>query len=151
MRASEMMTVGVHTVSTAAAAEDAWDVMRQKGIHHLVVKDGSALVGVLSDRDVGSRRGAALRKGRSVGELMSPHVVTVDPSTPVRKVANLMRGRSIGCVVVTDRSRVVGIITVSDLLELLGRGVDRPQVRGNRVDVNHRAPHEKRHRSTGVW
>ena len=151
MRVSEVMTAGVQTVSSATAAEDAWDLMRQKRIHHLVVKDGSTLVGVLSHRDAGGRHGEALRKNRSVVELMTPHVVTVEPATPIRKAANLMRGRSIGCVVVTDDDRVVGIITVADLLGLLGRGVDRPGVRSHRPTMNHRVSHEKRHRSTGAW
>jgi CBS domain-containing protein len=57
---------------------------------------------------------------------MTERVVTVPPTTPIRKAANLMRGRSIGCLVVSNRGRVAGIVTVSDLLTLLGRGEERP-------------------------
>ena len=52
--------------------------------------------------------------------------VTADRTDTVRVVANRMRGRSIGCVPVVDRERLIGIVTVSDLLEALGRGIDRP-------------------------
>lgn len=125
MRVQDVMTEGVQTVSPGTPADDAWNLMRAKRIHHLVVTEGRRVVGVLSDRDAGGLRGPSVRRNRTVGELMTGHVVTVLPTTPVRKAANLMRGRSIGCLVVTNATRIVGIVTVSDLLELLGRGADR--------------------------
>jgi CBS domain-containing protein len=109
------------------------------------------VVGILSDRDAGGRQGISVRKGRTVEELMTTHVVTVEPTTTVRKAANLMRGRSIGCVVVTERGRVVGIVTITDLLELLGRGSDRPVTTATRWTLKHRTPHRKRVTATGMW
>jgi len=148
---SDVMTKGIETIAVTSDADAAWGLMRLKAVHHLAVKDGSKLVGVLSDRDLGSRNGAALRRGRTVADLMTRGVVTVDAAAPVRKAANLMRGRSIGCVVVTDNRRPVGIITVADLLELIGRGLEYPVSQTARTALRHRAPHSKRHRSTGPW
>jgi CBS domain-containing protein len=82
---------------------------------------------------------------------MTRHVVTVEPSTTVKRAANLMRGRSIGCVVVANRGRVVGIVTVADLLELLGRGSTRPMAATKRWTLKHRTPHRKQVGATGVW
>jgi acetoin utilization protein AcuB len=151
MRVQDVMTKGVSTVSAAATAEQAWDVMRMKRIHHLVVTEGREIIGVISDRDMGGRYGAAVRQTRLVSELMTAHVVTVEPETPVRKAANLLRGRSIGCLVVTDRDRIVGIITTADLLDVLGRGIERPVAVSERRTINHRAPHRKRHQAAGAW
>ena len=110
-----------------------------------------AMQKTFADRDAGGRQGTSVRKGRTVEELMTTHVVTVEPTTTVRKAANLMRGRSIGCVVVTERGRIVGIVTVTDLLELLGRGSDRPVTTAARWTLKHRTPHRKRVTATGVW
>jgi CBS domain-containing protein len=126
MRVFEVMTEGVQTVPPTMAADEAWELMRRRRIHHLVVKEGTELVGILSDRDAGSRAGRAVRAGHTVQELMTGRTVTVAPHDTIRSVANLMRGRTIGCVPVVDRGRLVGILTVSDLLQLLGRGIDRP-------------------------
>jgi CBS domain-containing protein len=82
---------------------------------------------------------------------MTRRVVTVPPATTLRKAANLMRGRSIGCLVVADRDRIVGIVTVADLLDLIGRGVERPVASARRWTLKHRTPHVKRHRAAGVW
>jgi CBS domain-containing protein len=125
--------------------------MRARRIHHVVVTDGGRVVGVLSDRDAGGRHGARLRQHRTVGELMSHPVVAAPPTTPVRRAANLMRGRSIGCLVVTEDERPVGIVTVTDLLELLGRGLERPVTVGKRWTLKHRVAHSKRHRTGGAW
>jgi CBS domain-containing protein len=151
MRVEEIMTERVATVTPTTAADDAWELMRQKGFHHLLVTTGARVVGVLSDRDSGGRLGASVRAGRTVAELMTGRVVTVDPTTTVRRAANLMRGRSIGCLVVTSRGRVVGIVTVADLLELLGRGVERPTPPAKRWGLRHRTPHRKQPASHGVW
>jgi CBS domain-containing protein len=82
---------------------------------------------------------------------MTADVVSVPPTTPVRKAANLMRGRSIGCLVVSVAERAVGIITVADLLELIGRGTERPVAATTRWTLKHRTPHRPRSRAAGVW
>jgi CBS domain-containing protein len=92
-----------------------------------------------------------VRKNQTVRDLMTEAVVSVPPTTTVRKAANLMRGRSIGSLVVGVEGRVVGIITVADLLELIGRGVERPVAATSRWTLKHRAPHRPRVRADGVW
>ncbi|HET7217022.1 MAG TPA: CBS domain-containing protein [Vicinamibacterales bacterium] len=146
------MTAEVKTVSPDSAADAAWEKMRSTGVHHLVVTKASRIVGLISDRDAGGTKGTAMRKGRTVAELMTAAPVTVKPDTPVRKAANLMRGRSIGSLVVTDgKGRLSGIVTVSDLLELLGRGIERPVVESKRWTLKHRSPHRKLHVSASRW
>jgi CBS domain-containing protein len=152
MRVQDMMTDKVQTVSPTTSAEEAWNLMRGKRIHHLVVTEGRRVVGLLSDRDAGGRGGAAIRKNRVVADLMTDRVVTVPATTTVRKAANLMRGQSIGCLVVASATRVVGIVTVTDLLELIGRGIDRPVAATTRWTLKHRGPHRRGHSAaTGVW
>jgi CBS domain-containing protein len=138
-------------VSPGQPAEHAWELMQARRIHHLVVTENARIVGVLSDRDAGGRRGESLRRNRTVGELMTDRVVTVNSRTTVRQAANLMRGRSIGCVVVASGNRPIGIVTVGDLLTLIGRGAERPVATAPRRIINHRAPHRKRNRAMGVW
>jgi acetoin utilization protein AcuB len=151
VRVAEVMTKNVQTISLDAWAADAWEVMRRKGIHHLVVLADSEVSGILSDRDAGGRSGASVRSGARVSDLMTRSVVTVDPETTIRRTANLMRGRTIGCVPVVDGKRLVGIVTVSDLLQIIGRGTARP-ARPTRRGLHHRVPHRKgKGGSFGVW
>jgi CBS domain-containing protein len=145
------MSLPVQTISPATEAEDAWNLMRARRLHHPVVTDGRRIIGVVSDRDLGGRRGASARRNQTVSDLMTEAVVTVPPTTTVRKAANLMRGRSIGSLVVGVAGRIVGIVTVADLLELIGRGTERPVAATTRWTLEHRVPHRRRVKAGGAW
>jgi CBS-domain-containing membrane protein len=151
MRVQDVMSEQVRTVTVTTTADEAWNLMRLHRIHHLVVAEGSRIAGIVSERDLGGPRGATMRKHRTVADLMTPNVVTVPPTTTVRTAANLMRGRSIGCVVVGRPRRVMGIVTTADLLALIGRGDERPVASTTRWALRHRTPHRKQHRAAGVW
>ena len=151
MRVQDVMTEGVKTIDPTATAEDARSLMRLYGIHHLIVTRANRVVGVLSARDIVAARGAAVRVNTAVADIMTAPAVTVEPTTTVRQAANVMRGRSIGCLVVIKSGRLVGIVTVSDLLELVGRGLDRGAVTHTRWTLNHRAPHRKSKGVAGAW
>ena len=151
MRVFEIMSDAVQRVAPTVSASDAIELMGMKRIRHLVVAEGSTLTGIVSERDLGGRNGASGRKDRTVAEMMTRPVVTVARDTPVRKAANLMRGRSIGCLVVTDKGRIVGIVTAADLLELIGRGSDRASPTRKRADLHYRSPHRAKKGGTGLW
>jgi CBS domain-containing protein len=115
MRIGEIMSTHVVATLGTQTADRAWSQMRLRGLRHLVVMDGRKVVGILSDRDLGGRHGATVRKGHTVAELMTQQVVSTGPKTTLRQAANLMRGR-----------------TITDILEQLGRGSTRPVVRAER-------------------
>jgi osmoprotectant transport system ATP-binding protein len=130
MRVYEVMSKAVETVKPQVHASEAKTRMRQKKIHHLVVTQGSNLAGVVSERDLGGPRLPKVLGTWTVEDLMTSPVVTVTTRTPVRRAAALMKGRSIGSLVVTSANgKVAGIVTVSDLLELLAR---TPEHQSNR-------------------
>jgi CBS domain-containing protein len=151
MRVQDLMTKGVKTIAPTAGAQDAWNLMQLQGIHHLVVTRGADVVGVLSNRDAGGSRGTALRSNRTVADLMTAPPVTIEPTATVRRAASVMRGRSIGCLVVVEGGRVKGIVTVSDLLDIVGHGIERTVTTTKRRILKHRAPHRKMGRVAGVW
>jgi len=149
MRIFEVMTKEVETVAPTLIAAEAAERMRQNRIRHLVVKDGRTIVGVLSDRDVRGR-GAAQLTQQTVADLMTRSAASIGPRDTVRAAANLMRGRTIGCLPVVERERLIGIVTVTDLLDLLGRGVDR-STQPERVSLHYRVPHRKQRRFSAAW
>jgi acetoin utilization protein AcuB len=141
MRLHEIMSTPVEMVDADTAARDAWERMRQRRIHHLIVSDQDEIVGVISSRDLGGRHGKTVRDVATVRELMSAAPVVGAADMQVKQAANLMRGRSIGCLpVVNARGALVGIVTVFDLLEALGRAQERPVVQGKRWTLKHRGP-----------
>ena len=133
MRLTEIMSAEVRTISSAASADVALETMARHGIHHLVVLEPNKVIGVLSHRDLGASLGPGSRRGLTVGDLMARPGVTARPDTSVKDAANLLRGRGIGCLPVVERGKLVGIVTTTDLLELIGRGVHKPSSRRGRA------------------
>ncbi|HVC20998.1 MAG TPA: CBS domain-containing protein [Vicinamibacterales bacterium] len=144
MRIAEIMKPAVQTATEDEPLAVVAERMRAKRIHHLVVTRDGALVGVLSARDIGPG-GVPAGTARTVGDAMTEPVVTVTSDTPLRRAANVMRGHIIGCLPVADDGKLVGIVTISDLLTLIGKGQERPITRGKRWSLKNRGlrPHRK--------
>ncbi|MCC7083168.1 MAG: CBS domain-containing protein [Burkholderiales bacterium] len=135
MRLHEIMSPDVVTIGPEEDASKAWSRMQRAGIRHLVVTEAGRLLGVISERDLGGSKGAELRRGRTVRDLMTKQVASAQPTTTLRQAANLMRSRLIGSLPVVEDGVVVGIVTATDVLEELGRGSSRPEVRAKRQSM----------------
>ena len=119
MKISEIMSQRVHVAGPDLDAAAAWRCMQQLHVRHLVVVENERVIGLISERDLGGRHGEPVREGRSVRELMTPEPIVLEPQTDVRAAAELLRGLSIGCIPVVEGSDLVGIVTISDLLDLI--------------------------------
>jgi len=135
LKVRDFMSRNVETIDADAPIEAAMDKMFAKNIQHLVVTRDGQPAGILSQHDIGGKEQQAAHAGRSVAEIMTPQVVSVSSNATVREAANQMRGRAVGCLPVFDDKRLVGIITIADLLELLGRGLQRPAPKGERPSL----------------
>lgn len=141
IRLRDVMKTRVESISPRESAEAAWARMRTQRIRHLVVLDAGRVVGVISDRDLAGP--GSLRQVETVGDVMTTQVVSGHPEMTLRQAANQLRGRSIGCLPVMENEKLVGILTTTDLLELIGRGVERPVSRGKRATLAVRGPRRK--------
>jgi acetoin utilization protein AcuB len=130
------MSTEVLSVSPNLPLSEARTRMKTGGVHHLLVQKDREIVGVVSERDLGGTKLAA-RNG-VVADVMTENVVTASPEATIRQAANLLRGRSIGCLPIVEEGRAVGIVTTTDLLELLGRGVEKPIRRSTRWTLRDR-------------
>jgi acetoin utilization protein AcuB len=132
MTASDLMTSSPATVTPAATVAEAWDLMRELDVRHLPVVDGETLVGMLSDRDLGTldvirmltEAGAdslRLQLGRPIVQLMSTDVVTAEPETEVGDLLTLLLEHKVGAipVVTPDTRQLVGIVSYIDVLRVV--------------------------------
>jgi len=126
MEVRDIMSSRVQTIDMNEKAEAAWNLMKWRRIHHVVVTDGPGqIVGVISARDLGGQDREEARKVRPVAAMMTAYAVRAVPDMPVKQAANVMRGWNIGCLPVVDGGSLVGIITVSDLLRLVSEAGEK--------------------------
>jgi CBS domain-containing protein len=141
----DIMRTNVECVRPDDDLADAEQRMRRRDIHHLVVVDRHAVVGILT-LDEAERRLA--EDVSSVGNAMYRHLRLGAPDMPVAEAAALLRGRIEGALPVVDGRHLVGIVTLSDLLDLLAAGAGPAATRGRRARA--RAAGGTHHRASKV-
>lgn len=136
MRVNDVMSRKVVTIGPADNCLEAVGRMHRGRIRHLPVVDREQrLIGIVTDRDLrhhlfspaifpvlGQTSLDTLLMAATVGDLMTTTVVTIGPQDSLAEAARLMMERKIGSLPVTENSRVVGILTETDMLRLIAQG-----------------------------
>lgn len=133
MRAHEVMTTEVVAVRPGSSAKDAAELLAERGFAALpVVDDEGHVLGIVAEADV--LRGRLPRDPRAhvlrdvadgepppaeVRGIMTTEVRTVETTADVADIARLFVDARLRSVPVTDRGRLVGIISRRDLLRTL--------------------------------
>ena len=109
----------IFTIPPDAAVFEAIEMMDNKNVGALLVMDGKKLVGMFSERDY--TRKIVLRGKRSretkVAEIMSTNLTVTHPREPVEKCLRLMTDKRIRHLPVLDGDKVVGVISIGDLVK----------------------------------
>jgi len=97
---------------------EAIKVLAQEDIGAAIVMTGERLAGIFSERDYTRK---VILKGRSsdstrVEEIMTPNVVVVAPRTRTRECMALMTEKNIRHLPVVDEGRVIGMISIRDIV-----------------------------------
>ena len=110
-RVRHLMSRHVATVLPETPLTEAVGTMTDQGIRHLLVcEKGGRLVGIISDRDVKNRAGAA------VTDIMTAKPVVVPPDMAVGPAITLMLSHSISCLPVVDHDQLCGVLTTTDVM-----------------------------------
>jgi CBS-domain-containing membrane protein len=119
MRVTDVMSTNVRRVDARETIEYARKLMNDAGVRHLVVFDGLRMTGLVSADQLD--RGAAEGILR-VEDVMRRHVRCAAPETTVPRAAALLRADFGGALPIGHDDHVVGIVTASDLLDVIARG-----------------------------
>jgi CBS domain-containing protein len=118
---------GVITIQRTALVSEAASLMLRARIGALVVIDGPALVGVLSERDVLDRIVCSGRDPRTteVGQVMTTGIDRATPDTTVEEAMARMTRKRQRHMPVVEGSVLRGIVSVGDLLKWVAEDLDR--------------------------
>ncbi len=124
------MTRPVITMAEDQTLREAIALMQRHRIRHVPIVSGEAILGILTDRDV-KRATPSLLSGVSqaefdqvlhtttVSHVMTRNPYTITPSTSLRDAIKLMLDRRFSSLPVVEEGRLIGILTVTDLLRTL--------------------------------
>jgi CBS domain-containing protein len=109
----------IFAISPNATVFEAIELMDSANVGALLVMENERLVGIISERDY--TRKVFLRGRRSretlVSEIMSTNLFTAHPHQSVDECMRLMTEKHIRHLPVLDGDRVVGVISIGDLVK----------------------------------
>lgn len=111
------MTTNVVTINKEASIQEALALMKRDSIRHLpVVNASQKLIGWVTDADLRGVLIASMLEELTLEDVMVRKPFTATPDMPLEEAANLILEKKIGGLPVVDQGKLVGIITVIDIL-----------------------------------
>ncbi|MHB0851051.1 CBS domain-containing protein [Stutzerimonas nitrititolerans] len=109
----------VHTIASEATVLEFLQAMAEYNVGALPVVDDGELVGIVSERDYARK---VVLQGRSsvgtpISAIMSSPVITTEPQQSIQACMSLMTDRHLRHLPVVDEGRLVGLLSIGDLVK----------------------------------
>ena len=128
MLVRDWMTPNPRTVTPDTPVLDAIKLLKDQGYRRLPVLEADRLVGIVTDKDLKDAMPSKattlsvwelnyLLSKLTVSEVMAKPVITVDADEPLEEAALLMEEYKVGGLPVLSEGKLVGIITITDVLK----------------------------------
>ena len=100
---------------------EALEVMVEKNVSALLVMENEKLAGIFTERDYARK---VILKGKTskdtlIGEIMTVDLITVSPDNTIDSCMRLMTSRFIRHLPVVAEDRLVGIISIGDVVKFI--------------------------------
>ncbi len=124
MKVARRMVSKVITITSSATVNDALHLLHQNTIRHLPVVERGTFIGFVSEADL--RQVLLLPGGNDIRikDVMNKEPITIGPEDNLEEAARLIYLNRIGGLPVLEKGKLVGIVTVGDILaafiELMG-------------------------------
>jgi signal-transduction protein with cAMP-binding, CBS, and nucleotidyltransferase domain len=117
MKVSERIHRSAVGIGADRTIREAASIMNVTGVGALVVLDGHAMRGIVTDRDI-VRRGLAvgMPNDARIDAVMTTELVTIDADADVHDVFDVFRRHAVRRLPVVRGSEFIGMITIDDLL-----------------------------------
>jgi len=121
----DVMTKSVISVDAALTINETAKMMEDAKVGAVIVMEDNAPIGIVTDRDFSVKVAAhAYQITEPVKQIMSSPLFSINSDESVRIAADLMHERKIRKLPVIDDGNVVGIITATDIVNLLSVSVE---------------------------
>ncbi len=116
MKVRSWMVTEVITASPEDTVEEAIQLMRRFSIRHIPVVENGKLVGLVTESNLRAYLSSE-KLQLPLKEVMILNPITVDPDTSIDEAAKIIYKYKIGGLPVVSNGKLIGIITITDILE----------------------------------
>ena len=115
---AEHMTRSLLTVAAEATLGEAAASMAERGVGAVVVLEGDSIAAILTERDVLKAVAAGQDGSAAISDWMTRHPDTIVPEDTTDHAASLMIHGGFRHLPVVEDGKVVGILSIRDLMKL---------------------------------
>lgn len=115
---SEHMSGNLLTVEPDVGLGEAARRMVERGVGAVLILDGERLTGILTERDMLRAVASGFSEGARVADWMTRHPETIEPSDSTAHAGALMIHGGFRHLPVVESGRVVGILSIRDLMRV---------------------------------
>ena len=117
---ADCMTTHPITVSKDTTIAECANIMREKHVGSLIVLENHNLVGIITEQDI-VRKAVAEQKNplaTRAESVMEKEIITISPQKDIFEALTKMRDYNIRHVPVVDKEKLVGFLTIKDVLKI---------------------------------
>jgi len=116
----DVMTKSVISVDASMTINETAKMMEDAKVGAVIIIDNNTPIGIVTDRDFAVKVAAhAYQITSPVKEIMSSPLLAISSDESVRNAADLMHDREVRKLPVINEDKIVGIITATDIVNLL--------------------------------
>lgn len=127
MLIEQIMKTELYTLTAEATIADAVQLMKEKRIKHIpIIDEENHLIGIVTDRDIKEATPSIFHcdihqelLNQSIESIMTTDLITGHPLDFIEEVSAIFYESKIGCLPIIKNSKLVGIVTQTDLLHTL--------------------------------
>jgi CBS domain-containing protein len=115
---ADHMTRTLLTITSGATLGEAAAQMAERGVGAIVVLEDEVIAAILTERDVMRAVAGGHDGSASIGDWMTRHPDTIEPTDTTDHAATLMIHGGFRHLPVVEEGRVVGIVSIRDLMKV---------------------------------
>jgi len=110
---------GVYTLSKDDPVQKALDVMKEKNIGSVLIKEGGELVGIFTERDLARKvvYMDACVDDIMLSEVMTEGVITVTPDHTANDCMEIMTEKRVRHLPVVENGDIIGLMSIGDVVK----------------------------------
>lgn len=120
MQIQEKMCKRIISIDVKKSSFEAALKMREYDIGFLPVTERNKVIGILTDRDL-VVRGMANHMDSNLKNVMTKKIITIEFDKDITVALQLMTEKKVKRLLVTDQNKIVGILSLSDILDAKDR------------------------------
>jgi len=125
MTVSDVMTKSVISVDASMTINETAKLMEDAKVGAVIVMEDNKPVGIVTDRDFAVKVAAhAYQISTPIKQIMSSPLFSINSDETVRAASDLMHDSGVRKIPVIDDGNIVGIITATDIVNLLAVSVE---------------------------